>query len=65
MVTTNIQVWNSLAHTDIFMEQKILTFWCGDNPIALGVVVNDVSIFIKFRNEKQVFNTLLIEPELP
>ena len=26
VVTANIQVWNSLAHTNVFLEQKSLTF---------------------------------------
>ena len=31
-----------------------------NNPITVGVIVNDVSIFLKLRNEKQICNTLLI-----
>ena len=65
VVTKHIQVWNYLAHTKIFLEHKSLTFWRGDKPIALGVLVNAISIFLKLRNEKQVHNTLLIDPELP
>ena len=37
VVTTNIQVWNSHAHTDIFLEQNILTLWCGENPMMVVV----------------------------
>ena len=65
VVTRNIQVWHYLTHTDIFLEQKSLKFWRGDNPIAVGVVVNEVYILTKLRNGKQVCNTLLIETEVP
>ena len=65
VVTTNIQVWNSLSHSDIFLEQNSRTFWRGDNPITVGVVVNNISILLKLRNGKQVRNNLLIESEVP
>ena len=65
VVTMNIQVCHSLAHTKIFLEKMSLTFWRGDNPISAGVVVNDLSIFLQLRNVKQVRNTLPIDTELP
>ena len=64
VVTTNIQVWHSLAHTEIFLEQKSLTFCRGDNPITFGVLVNSIYILINRRNGNQVGNTLLIDPEV-